>query len=290
MSKPKLCVSFSGGKTSGFMAWWIKQNMAETHDLRFVFANTGLEHEKTLEFVERCDKEWSLGVEWVEAVPNHNERKGSGARVVDFDSASRNGEPFEAVIQKYGISNQSYPHCTRELKANAIRSHLVESGWSGYQIAIGIRADEIDRMQVDARERRIIYPLISQMPMDRAAVDRWWDRQEWNLEIPPYLGNCVTCWKKSDRKLLTIAQDDPHAFDFMRRMEERYPLAGHNVDGTPRTFFRNHRTAAEIIARSRQPFTRWFEPAKSGELFDDEDMPNGCSDSCEVVWEGEDAA
>jgi len=282
MTLPKLCVSFSGGKTSGFLAWWCKNNLSQQYEMRFVFANTGLEHEKTLEFVQRCDREWDLGVEWVEAVPNHNERKSSGARVVAFETASRNGEPFEAVIQKYGISNQSYPHCTRELKASAIRNHLLGTDWDGYFTAIGIRVDEIDRMQADAREKRIVYPLVSAVPMDKAAVNRWWDRQDFNLEIPPMLGNCVTCWKKSDRKLLTIAQDDPHAFDFMRRMEERYPLAGHNVDGTPRTFFRKHRTAEQIIARSKQPFRRWSE-AVNEDLFADEDMPNGCSESCEVV-------
>ena len=280
----KLCVSFSGGKTSAFMARWCQQNLSDQYDIRYVFANTGQEHEKTLEFVDRCDREWGLGVTWVEAVVHHGERKGCTHRVVNFETASRDGEPFERVIQKYGIPNKSYPHCTRELKLAPIRSYLVDEGvWGDHRMAVGIRADEIDRMQAGARERGIVYPLISDMPMDKAAVDRWWNRQPFGLEIEPLLGNCVTCYKKSDRKLLTIARNEPERFAWARRMELLYGLAGYNEDGTPRTFYRRHRTADDIIAASRQPFAAWREQSNA-DLFDDMDLPNGCSDSCEVEW------
>lgn len=48
----------------------------------FLFANTGQEHEKTLEFVDKCDKAWNLNVHWIETVVHYNQRKSStGARV-----------------------------------------------------------------------------------------------------------------------------------------------------------------------------------------------------------------
>jgi hypothetical protein len=280
----KLCVSFSGGKTSAFMARWCQQNLSDQYEIRYVFANTGREHKKTLEFVDRCDREWGLGVVWIEAQPVFGEREGSRHEIVSFASASREGEPFERVIQKYGIPNKSYPHCTRELKLNPIRSLLLEWNWWGeHYMAVGIRADEIDRMQADAREKRIVYPLIAWHPMDKAAVDRWWDRQPFQLEIASIHGNCVTCWKKSDRKLMTLAKHDSSMFSWDRRMESSYGLAGHNEDGTPRTFFRGNRSADDIITASREPFREWHE-ARNEDLFADMDMPNGCAESCEVEW------
>ena len=58
-----LLVSFSGGETSGFMAQWIKDHLDDMYDeIVFVFANTGLENEQTLEFVKKCDEHFNLNV------------------------------------------------------------------------------------------------------------------------------------------------------------------------------------------------------------------------------------
>ena len=47
-------VSFSGGRTSGFMLWHIVQAHGGTlpEHVKVVFANTGLEHPATLDFVQ----------------------------------------------------------------------------------------------------------------------------------------------------------------------------------------------------------------------------------------------
>ena len=52
-------------------------------------------------------------VVWVESITNPEYRKGVTAKVVSFVTASRNGEPFEAMIKKHGIPNITQPHCTR---------------------------------------------------------------------------------------------------------------------------------------------------------------------------------
>ena len=68
MNKKTMFVSFSGGRTSGYMCHYLIQNKSDEYDFIFVFANTGLEHEKTLEFVDKCDKHFGLNLVWVEAV------------------------------------------------------------------------------------------------------------------------------------------------------------------------------------------------------------------------------
>ena len=291
MSKPKLFISFSGGRTSGFMAWHLIENYRDQFDIQVVFANTGSEREETLKFVDQCDKHFGWGITWVEAVTHHGERKGSTHRVVTYETASRNNEPFESMIEEYGIPNQAYPHCTRELKTNAMRSFIKSLDWKQWTTAIGIRADEVDRINPKFRELRFWYPLIG-MEVTKQDVKRWWRKQPFDLELQEHQGNCAFCWKKSLRKHLTLIKETPEIYDFPRRMEAEHGLSGHNVDGNPRVFFRQNMSTNDLFALAKQPFTPFVESDdwKQETLFD-LDAPNGCSDSCEafgpdfVKWE-----
>jgi hypothetical protein len=274
----KTVVSFSGGKTSAYMAWWLKNHT--DLDLAYVFANTGQEHPKTLEFVDRCDREWNLGLVWVEANVHHGRWKSSSHTVVNFQTASRDGAPFEEVIKKYGIPNASFPHCTRELKINPIKSVTLELVGADYQMAIGIRVDEIDRMQPDAREKKIIYPLVSMNPTDKAKVNRFWERQSWTLDIPPILGNCTWCWKKTLRKHLTLIKQYPELYKFPRRMEKDYAHAG--AGSGQRVFFRKNRSVEDLCELAQFPFPAWQE-GENLDLFAGIDENSGCQESCEVV-------
>jgi len=114
----KIAVSFSGGRTSAYMTQRILREYKETHEIVVTFANTGLEHEKTLEFVHNCDKHMGFGTVWLEAVVDPRENKGTRHKVVTFETAARDGEPFEDVIKKYGIPfshfpSSFYPHPSR---------------------------------------------------------------------------------------------------------------------------------------------------------------------------------
>lgn len=238
----RLFISFSGGETSAFMAQWLLANCADRYDeIICLFANTGQENEETLRFVQRCDEEFWLSVVWVEADVQKG-RVGTKHRIVDFASASRHGEPFEAVIQKYGIPNQFYPHCTRELKLAPMLSYVASLDWEkgSYDTAVGIRADECDRIASDAKERRLIYPLITDIEMTKPRVNAWWKEQPFRLELKGYQGNCKWCWKKSLRKHLTLINEHPDWYDFPDRMEREHSLSGHNVDGNKRVFFREN--------------------------------------------------
>lgn len=156
----KIIVSVSGGRTSGLMAWKMKQEWSGIHDLRFVFANTSKEREETLVMVDRMDKAWSLDIAWIEAVI-HEGRIGATHRVVDFASAKRKGEVFESMLPKYGLPNMNYLHCTRELKANPLRSFARSLGWEEGEFvhSIGIRIDEPKRLVNMHKHSDRIYPL-----------------------------------------------------------------------------------------------------------------------------------
>ena len=56
-----ILISFSGGRTSAFMAKFCKEYYCNDN-LLFCFANTGKEREETLDFVHQCDKQFDLNV------------------------------------------------------------------------------------------------------------------------------------------------------------------------------------------------------------------------------------
>ncbi len=290
-----LLVSFSGGETSAFMAHYLNNHYEDFgyENIVFVFANTGLENEETLEFIERCDKHFQLGVQWIEAdvIMQHN--VGTNYNRTDFDYANRNGEPFEAVIKKYGIPNKAYPHCSRELKSVPIRK-FGNDWFNGekYHTAIGIRKDEWDRINNKAEQLGLIYPLIyrGMLPANKAVVNLFWKSMPFRLELKGYQGNCATCWKKSDSKLFQIAKEKPSAFFFMDKMEIKYGeytpedrLLKQQEQGKEQpkriTFFRKNRSAKEIIELSKN----W-----NGTIRNDADMYDYQLDifeneSCEIL-------
>lgn len=285
-----LLVSFSGGETSAFMAQWLKNHYLEFgyENIVFVFANTGLENEQTLEFVERCDVKFGLKLNWVEALVWQGERKGTGYTITDFEHAKRKGEPFEDIIKKYGIPNTAFPHCTRELKQAPINS-FAKIWFNGekYHTAIGIRKDEIDRMNAKAKEMGFIYPLISNkmMPMSKPMINFYWRSMPFRLELKGYEGNCTTCWKKSDKKLYQIAKENKKAFKFMSEMEIKYPRVGFEFgkdENAPnRVFFRNHRSTTQILEEAES----WNGTVKNdSDIYDYQiDLLGG--EGCEVFSE-----
>lgn len=291
--KDRLLVSFSGGETSAMMAHILKENASDKYDMIFVFANTGEENEQTLEFADRCDEHFGLNLVWVEAVV-HGGRAGTTHKLVDFQSASRNGEPFEDVIAKYMIPNVGNMVCTRELKERPIRSYAKSIGWGrDYYTAIGIREDEIDRISKSRINDKLIYPFIEMFPITKPQVNSFWDSMPFRLQLKGYEGNCKTCWKKSFRKLATIALENPDRFDFFRKMEIKYgdyikPEKAHNEKLVPPfRFFRQNKSVDDIFEISRK---HGFEKAADDSIVYgtleldglELDTSNGCVESCEV--------
>jgi hypothetical protein len=287
--KPQLSVSFSGGRTSAYMAKWLLDNKSDKYELSFIFCNTGLEHEKTLDFVNECDKRWGLDLVWLETVANPVFGKGSDYRIMSYETASRDAQPFEDVCKVYGLSNRDFQPCNRELKTVPMSKYRSDFFRKDCLVAVGIRSDEIDRIRPDYKKKKLCYPLAFWHPTTKEQIRHWWAKQDFDLEIPEHMGNCVTCWKKSDRKLMTIAKHEPERFAFMRRMEEEHGFSGaptfdEKGNQVPRYWFRGYKTCDDIIASSKRPFREFVDhmPELQLSIFDELDASNGCEESCEA--------
>ena len=278
----RLLISFSGGKTSAYMSNLILNSDLRNHwsEIVVLFANTGSEHEKTLEYVNKCDLQYKFNTIWLEAVIDKQRGKGTRHQVVNFESASRDGTPFERVIEKHGLPNSQFPHCTRETKLNPIKSYLRSIGWKAntYNTAIGIRYDEMDRMSPISMSTGAIYPLI-ELKISKEQVLEWESQQPVRLGIPEHYGNCVWCWKKSSRKLATIASEAPSAFDFPRRMEALHKDSGAGFGD--RRIFRQRMQVEDVFQIAKQP---GFQKFVDGFNFHDEALDGGqsCGESCEI--------
>ena len=239
-----------------------------------VFANTGREHPKTLDFVHRCDTELGFGTVWIEAVTHPEHGKNVTHRIVDYETASRDGTPFEDVIRKYGVPNATRPLCTTRLKVYPIESYLRSVGIDPKTVptAIGIRADEARRVANKDR-RRIIYPLIDDWVVDKDDVVAWWNAQPFDLEIDEFEGNCLGCLKKGVRQHFLMLDKDPRAFDWIDRIEKQY---GHvkAKAGRPFCWFRRGMSTEQMRAEHARAAGHYRPPS--------EDDSGGCGESCEV--------
>jgi hypothetical protein len=280
--KKKLIISFSGGRTSAYMLWWLLNEWDDRHnwEIIVVFANTGKEVEGTLFFVDECSQEWGVEIIWVEAkckdengVPFSEKGWSVKHRVVTYETASRNGEPFEEMISVLGIPSGNAPFCSKQLKRAAIESYASSIRWDDYKVAVGIRFDEdrpLDR-------ERCLYPFIDIFPTIKRDVIIWFNKQPFNLEIHPDDGNCDNCYKKGETILVRNMVRKPDSFLWWEKMTTKYGyLNPRNVDlEPPFNFFRGNKGVVDIreLAKMSQA------ELKQLSMFDEVDP---CNESCEV--------
>lgn len=217
------CISFSGGRTSAYMLWRVLQaNNGLPDDAVVCFANTGKEDEATLRFVDRCSKEWDVPITWLEwdAVDSKPTFK-----IVDFESASRNGEPFERCIKHYKkLPNPAQRWCTGQLKIRTIHRYLRNLGWdhdeNDNDDFVGIRADE-PRRAAKMNKRKLPLYLSG---VTKETINQFWAEQPFTLDLQIHrgeslLGNCDLCFLKSVDKKVNIARLHPEKVVWWAKME-----------------------------------------------------------------------
>lgn len=211
-------ISFSGGRTSAYMLWRILQahGGALPADVVVTFANTGKEMPQTLDFVRDCGERWGVEIVWLEYADNDNPQL--RWRVVSYDTASRSGEPFSALMhRKEYLPNPVTRFCTIELKIRVMKLFAQQAlGWEDWTNVLGLRADEPHRVS-KSRENREVWD--NAMPLAEAGITKrdvqeFWSRQNFDLRLPningvtPF-GNCDLCFLKSAATIQGIMRDAP---------------------------------------------------------------------------------
>lgn len=231
-------IAFSGGRTSAYMLHQILEANGNLPNRVIVsFQNTGREMPQTLDFVQECASRWGVHIVWLEYTNNDPRFK-----VVSHNSAARNGEPFEAIIERRGfLPNRVNRFCSIEMKVHTARRYLVSIGWKNWVNATGIRADEPKRIlphlsRVKGTRTFAWQPLVC-AGVSKKDVSRFWDRQPFDLMLPNFngkcwLGNCDGCFLKSEANQAALAREYPERHAWWEKMEEKTKITARHENGS----------------------------------------------------------
>lgn len=220
-------ISFSGGRTSGYMLWrCLEAGLSDETDVHVLFADTGKERDETYRFVEDCQHTWGVVIHHVE----------------------RAGQFTQLITDRKFLPNPVMRFCTQELKIRPMRDWMLAKGYEHWTNVVGIRADEPRRVAKmrEAAEKRwerwerwdIALPLADAgVTLDE--VTGFWKRQAFDLQLKPHEGNCDLCFLKGYDKLKNIVRDRPDLAQWWSDQEVRMNA----------TFRRDRPSYAEMLAQ-----------------------------------------
>ena len=267
------CISFSGGRTSAYMLWRVLEahRMSLPKEAVVTFCNTGKEEEATLKFVHDCSVNWNVPITWLEYDWNTENK----FHVVDYKSASRNGEPFERVIRHYNLKlpNPVSRWCSGDLKHDTVIRYLKSIGWydneDGWETFLGIRADE-QRRAIKLKDTRSKDQQreIRRLPLVTAGISakdvgEFWKNNTFDLELPnmngkTMHGNCDLCFLKPAAQILSLIQEKPERAIWWASMEKLVQDTGKVVGGGG--VFRMDRPSYSSMLQYSKDQTNLFDP------------------------------
>jgi 3'-phosphoadenosine 5'-phosphosulfate sulfotransferase (PAPS reductase)/FAD synthetase len=253
---------FSGGRTSGLMLR-ILMDGDQDYNKNYItcFANTGKEMPETLDFVNEVQKRWRADIKWLEyrSVPardiplvyptkarieNIKKKRDAGENwhwytEVDYRSASRDGTPFDHVINQFGNSgglpSAVNRYCTTQLKVRTVMRYLCDKGIYEYAPHVGFRKDEEHRkvslMAYAEKGEQPQFPLIDAGIVEED-VNEYWSRSEFDLMLSQFEGNCDLCFLKSEKKVARIARERPESVVWWKQWEGRMKETGKHKNGS----------------------------------------------------------
>ena len=303
ISGPAL-ISYSGGRTSGFML----KKIADAYEgclpdnLVTAFSDTGKEREETLRFVYECGQRWGIPIVWLEWRPTPEQAQAAADRgdeiapwmlenatpekfaIVGYNSASRDGEPFRGIIAtRQLLPNVTMRYCTSKLKVDVMRRLMLSRGFERWNNAVGLRYDEGHRVlkqlaRNDAGRERYtaVMPMASaKVKVTQQDVLRFWlgetgrledgvRPQGFDLELQSYEGNCDLCFLKKQSTLKALMRDRPGCEEWWIRREAEN--AGRTRDPRMARFNKDFSFAGLADEVRSQPFM----PGLDDEEFDAE--------------------
>lgn len=219
-------ISVSGGRSSMMLAKILSDNGVIDKNTLIAFANTGLEHEETLIFIDRCSKEFNLNIVWLEYRKVY-----PFFEVVSFETASRDGRPFRERIERNGLRylpNIVKRFCTGDLKIKTISRYIRSIRVKGhYDTYLGLRYDEPSRVAKkklanDLGKEAQYYRLpLHDMRITKKERNDFWASQSFDLGIEDRFSNCVGCFMKGETNLIRIFRDNPNFGLFFKEMESK---------------------------------------------------------------------
>lgn len=268
-------ISFSGGRTSAYLLYRIVEAYQGDlpDDIFVTFANTGKEAEQTLEFVDKCSKEWGVHVHWLEHYFG-SERPKHRTKEVTFETASRNGEPFERLIDDRGyLPNPVGRYCSSELKIKVMRRFMQSKGYKEWYVILGLRYDEPHRA-VRARNNRYD-KFINVVPLYDAKITnedvlKFWSENSFDLGLrsiggKTLGGNCDLCFLKAKATKVKILKEEPERAEWWLKQERKFPNTGKGQ------FFRRDISMIDLVDISESP-------TQQDLIFDDEQTNCFCHD------------
>lgn len=276
----------SAGYSSMMMALKMKE-WYPNDNIIYLFSNTGMEDERSLQFLKDCSEHYGLDIVYIEPIIR-GKGKSSDYKVVSFEELNRNGSEFEKGIRKFGIPSVINKWCNRELKTIPMTKYANDLfGKDNWCVALGIRIDEIDRISDSYKTNNIFYPLFDHK-IDSRLRNKFWSEQPIKLKIKAYEGNCTLCFEKSDRKRMTIVSEHPDKAIWWDEMEKKYstiPIDGKDVynsfaENGGAFFGRKNRSIEWLVEQAQKQFKKASDDyIYENDLFDQE---GDCGVSCKI--------
>lgn len=261
-------ITVSGGRTSGLM---LRMVLDRNHGMPeggiSMFCNTGKEDEATLVFVRDMSEKWGVPITWLEYRRDGDE--GGTFEVVTFESASRNGEPFEAVIAQRGgkLPNPVARYCSSEMKTRTMHRYLRSLGIQEWDTFLGIRADEPVRVSKfranphpETKDETVSMPL-ADLGITAHVVGEFWRNNGFDLGLPnmngkTMHGNCDLCMLKPASQVFSLIHEKPERAVWWAKQEAKAAIT---ADGNGRYFRIDRPTYTQMIDYSASQINM-FDP------------------------------
>jgi 3'-phosphoadenosine 5'-phosphosulfate sulfotransferase (PAPS reductase)/FAD synthetase len=269
-------ISFSGGRTSAFMLKQIIDAHGGTlpDDIYVTFANTGKEMPETLDFVQACSEHWGVKVHWLE-LEMADERPVYRTKEVTYETASRDGEPFEALIGRRSyLPNPVARFCTAELKIRRMKDFMWKmKGYKHWDNVLGLRYDEPRRVSSsrNASDRERWGNLMPMYDAKHTVKDvlEFWQKANFDLTLPSIdgqtlAGNCDLCFLKGRKTLTKLIKERPDLTTWWIAQENRIG------EGTGATFRSDRPPYVELLKEAENPVM--------DDMFEDDTMSCFCHD------------